>query len=72
MKGRRKVKTLKWFIKSQLQAEANLVATKKSANQAQFLSAASRVGRESEPVGVMAGSLKAYRGGILSRASQNV
>lgn len=55
MKGRRKVKTLKWQMHAQFEAEAFALAGMKSSNQELFMRVASETGRAAEPVGMMAG-----------------
>lgn len=55
MKGRRKVKTLKWQMRAQFEAEACALAGIKSSNQELFMRVATQIGRTAEPVGVMAG-----------------
>lgn len=56
MKGRRKVKTLKWQMRAQFEAEAFALAGIKSPNQELFMRVATQAGRNAEPVGVMAGT----------------
>ncbi len=55
MKGRRKVKTTKWHLRALFEAEARAMASKKSANQEQFIKSAHLPGRSAEPTGAMAG-----------------
>jgi hypothetical protein len=55
MKGRLKVKTLKWSLKAQYEAEAREVLQGKSAAQGRFLTIAMQNGKELEPVGRLAG-----------------
>lgn len=55
MKGRRKVKTLKWQMRAQFQAEASALAGIKSFNQELFMRVATQTGRTAEPIGIMAG-----------------
>lgn len=56
MKGRRKVKTSKWFLKAQLEAEAQRMMAKRSNEAAhRFLNAASQFGIEHEPTGRLVG-----------------
>ncbi|MGY3305054.1 hypothetical protein ACVK1X_004369 [Pseudomonas sp. PvR086] len=59
MKGRRKVKTLKWQMRAQFEAEACALAGTKSPNQELFMWAATQAGRNAEPIGVMAGTYNA-------------
>jgi hypothetical protein len=56
MKGRRKVKTSKWFFKAQFEAEAQRMMANRSNEAAhRFLDAASQFGIEHEPTGRLAG-----------------
>lgn len=55
MKGRRKVKTLKWQMRAQFEAEACALAGIKSPNQELFMRVATQTGPNAEPVGIMAG-----------------
>lgn len=55
MKGRRKLKTHKWQLKAEFEAEARLLVGTKSINRSRFLDAALQKGREFEPVGRLAG-----------------
>ncbi len=55
MKGRRKVKTQKWQLCAQFEAEARVLGGAKLANQERFMRVATETGRTAEPVGAMAG-----------------
>lgn len=56
MKGRRKVKTAKWFLKTQFEAEAQRMMADRSSEAAhRFLDAALQFGIEHEPIGRLAG-----------------
>ncbi|WP_178076511.1 hypothetical protein [Pseudomonas sp. 43NM1] len=56
MKGRRKVKTSKWFLKAQFEAEAQRMMANRSNEAAhRFIDAASQFGIEQEPAGRLAG-----------------
>jgi hypothetical protein len=56
MKGRRKVKTSKWFLKAQFEAEAQRMMANRSNEAAhRFLNAALQFGIEHEPIGRLAG-----------------
>ncbi|CAD2251061.1 hypothetical protein PSEUDT2PL_00021 [Stutzerimonas stutzeri] len=55
MKGRRKVKTFKWSLKAQYEAQARTVLQGRSAAQGRFLTIALQIGKELEPVGRLAG-----------------
>jgi hypothetical protein len=56
MKGRRKVKTCKWFLKAQFVLEAQHMNARRSKKVAhRFLDAASQFGAEHEPIGRLAG-----------------
>lgn len=55
MKGRRKLKTLKWQKKAAIEAEAREVLQNRTAKQGRFLDIALQKGRELEPVGRLAG-----------------
>ena len=55
MKGRKKVKTQKWHLRAQFEADARALTGTQSAHQEQFMRAATRIGRTAEPVGAMAG-----------------
>jgi hypothetical protein len=55
MKGRRKVKTLKWSLKAQYEAQARAVLQGRAAAQGRFLTKALQSGMELEPVGRLAG-----------------
>jgi hypothetical protein len=55
MKGRRKVKTQKWQLHAQFEADACALAGIKSSNQGLFMRVATQIGRRAEPVGAMAG-----------------
>lgn len=55
MKGRRKVKTKKWNLRAQFEAEACALAAIKSSNQERFMRVAAEIGRTAEPEGAMAG-----------------
>ncbi|MCF4987426.1 hypothetical protein [Pseudomonas syringae] len=63
MKGRRKVKTSKWFLKAQFEAEAQrLIKNKPYQTACRFLDAALQFGIEHEPAGRLAGvSISCYR-----------
>jgi hypothetical protein len=55
MKGRRKVKTSKWFLKAQFEAEAQHMMANRSNKEAhRFLDAVSQSGVEHEPTGRLA------------------
>jgi hypothetical protein len=45
MKGRRKVKNLKWQMRAQFEAEASAMAGMKSSNQEQYMRVATATGR---------------------------
>lgn len=55
MKGRRKVKTLKWKMKAQFEEHAQALLRNRSDKQSRFLDRALLDGRELEPVGRLAG-----------------
>lgn len=56
MKGRRKVTTSKWFLKIQLEVEAQRMMAKRPNDAAhRFLDAALQFGIEHEPTGRLAG-----------------
>ena len=55
MKGRRKVKTLKWQYKEAFEAEAREMLSKRSAKQGRFLDLAAKEGRDAEPIARLAG-----------------
>ena len=56
MKGRRKVKTLKWSMKAVFSAEARSVLQSRcKGQQAGLLEIAAQKGRDMEPVGRLAG-----------------
>lgn len=56
MKGRRKVRTSKWFLKAQFEAEAQRMMANRSNKAAhRFLDAASQFGMEHEPTGRLTG-----------------
>jgi len=55
MKGRRKVKTLKWLLKSTIETEAREILRSRSAEQGRFLDLALQGGNDREPVGRLAG-----------------
>lgn len=56
MKGRRKVTTSKWFLKVQLEVEAQRMMAKRPNDAAhRFLDAALQFGIEHEPTGRLAG-----------------
>lgn len=63
MKGRRKVKTSKWFLNAQFEAEAQrLMKNKPYETASRFLDAALQFGIEHEPIGRLAGvSICYYR-----------
>lgn len=54
MKGRRKIKTSKWFLKAKFETEVSLIKNTTSINQLRFMKTAVKTGRTNEPVGVMA------------------
>jgi len=54
MKGRRKLRTLKWQMKAVFEAEARTIGCR-SENQTRFLHVAHQKGRELEPTGWLAG-----------------
>lgn len=56
MKGRRKVRTVKWFLKAQFEAEAQRMMVNRSNKAAhRFLDAASHFGMNHEPTGPFTG-----------------
>jgi len=55
MKGRRKVKTLKWHLKSTIETEAREILRSRSARQSRFLDLALQSGNDREPIGRLAG-----------------
>lgn len=55
MKGRRKVKTLKWHLKSTIETEAREILLGRSARQGRFLDLALLSDNDREPVGRIAG-----------------
>lgn len=56
MKGRRKIRTSKWFLKAQFEAEAQRMIANRSTKAAhRFLDAASQFEMEHEPTGRLAG-----------------
>jgi myo-inositol-1(or 4)-monophosphatase len=63
MKGKRKAKTTKWFLKQQFKSEAKyLLANRSLKAQQRFLDATSTLDIELEPVGALAGvSLISHR-----------
>ncbi|MCY1444621.1 hypothetical protein D9M71_611020 [compost metagenome] len=56
MKGKRKVKTLKWQNVERLMAEARSRLDRRSSHASRFLDVALSAGRELEPVGLLAGN----------------
>lgn len=55
MKGKRKVKTLKWQNAAALKAEAHCRVERRTARASRFLDVALSLGREFEPIGLLAG-----------------
>jgi len=55
MKGKRKVKTLKWQYAASLMAQARCRVGLRTARASRFLDNALSLGREFEPVGLLAG-----------------
>jgi hypothetical protein len=55
MKGRRKVKTRKWQMKAEIEAEAQSRLRSTGAKSSRFLDVALQNGREEEPLGRLAG-----------------
>lgn len=55
MKGRKKVKTLKWQIKAGVEAEAREILSTRSTPPGRFLDLAVARGRDLEPLGRLAG-----------------
>ena len=55
IKGRRKDKTQKWQLRAKFHAEALSFSGTRSTNQERFVRVAVKIGRNAEPVGVMAG-----------------
>jgi hypothetical protein len=57
MKGKRKVKTAKWFLKGHYIYEAELLMNNRSQKAHRFLDAALQVGAALEPIGKLAGDM---------------
>lgn len=55
MKGRRKVTTLKWHLKSTIETEAREILRSRSAGPSRFLDIDLQSGNDSEPIGRLAG-----------------
>jgi hypothetical protein len=55
MKGKRKVKTPKWQNAASFMAEAHYRVDRRTARASRFLDVALSLGREFEPVGLLAG-----------------
>lgn len=55
MKGKRKVKTLKWQNAASLMAQARCRVERRTVRASRFLDVALSLGREFEPVGLLAG-----------------
>ena len=56
MKGRRKVKTLKWSLEAKFRSEAReILLHRRMRQQVRFLDIAAQKGRDMEPVGRLAG-----------------
>ncbi|PPS24222.1 hypothetical protein BVY11_27915 [Pseudomonas amygdali pv. morsprunorum] len=58
MKGRRKVKTLKWQMKAKFEAEARAALRNRPVRQESFLDLALKEENDLEPVGLLAGRAK--------------
>lgn len=56
MKGKRKVKTMKWFMVEQYRAEARHLLNERSSKASRFLDIGLSVGKAMEPIGLLAGS----------------
>lgn len=56
MKGKRKVKTLKWQNAAPLRAQARCRLERRTSRASRFLDVALSLGKEFEPVGLLAGS----------------
>ncbi|MDI1329512.1 MULTISPECIES: hypothetical protein [unclassified Pseudomonas] len=55
MKGKRKVKTTKWFLRDQYKTEAKLLLINRSQKAHRFLDIALQSGVDLEPIGRLAG-----------------
>ncbi|WP_448647369.1 hypothetical protein [Pseudomonas mohnii] len=58
MKGKRKVKTLKWQNTASSMAQAHCRIQQRTARASRFLDVAFSLGREFEPIGLLAGGSK--------------
>lgn len=58
MKGRRKIKTQKWQVKSAVETKARKLLRSRSEKQGVLLDIAVQIGKELEPVGRLTGSEK--------------
>jgi hypothetical protein len=60
MKGKRKIKTMKWQMAEQFKAEARGVLTKRSSRASRFLNAALSAEGIVEPIGTLAGTRSSF------------